>query len=265
MSNDYFDNFGVYTPTALQSILIGVGRRAPILKTFFRTRLNRLVNYVRPGPIDGELFGLKYRFHPHLSLADRKALFTPNKYDRYEREFLSDQIKKNGVFFDIGSNVGVYSLFVGSKRPDVKVHSFEPISEVFNYLKFNIDINRLGVNISPNNIAISDASGQAFFSTENESMVFGEKTISIDCLTLLDYMDRAGVDSVDAIKIDVEGAEDKVLKPFFENAKPSAWPKFIVIEHLFPEIWQWNCLSEIEALGYQAVWRGPMNTIYKLG
>lgn len=264
MGGNIMNDFGVYLPTRAQSFCIGLARNTPILKTFFRTRLNRIVGRLRPGPIDGNLFGLKYRFHSQTSLADRKALFTPDKYDKFEREFLSKNIKKEGVFLDIGSNVGVYSLFVASERLDVKIHAFEPLENIFQCLKFNLFINKLDDKVKVNNIALSDVSGNVSFSSEKESLIFGEKTSTIPCMTLLGYLQAEKIQSIDAIKIDVEGAEDKVLKPFFEQAEKSFWPKYIVIEHLFPEIWGWNCLTELEKRGYRSVWQGPMNTIYQL-
>jgi hypothetical protein len=127
--------FGHFRPNFIQKFFIIIGRNTPVLKTFFRTRLNRLYLKLKDGPVDYNLFGLSYRFHTYDNLADRKALFTPDKYDRYEREFLTKNIEQNGVFFDIGSNVGVYSLFVSSKRRDVKVHAFEPIFKIVYWIK----------------------------------------------------------------------------------------------------------------------------------
>lgn len=264
MGKNTMNDFGIYSPTRIQSFCIGLARNTPILKTFFRTRLNRIVGLLRGGPIDGHLFGLKYRFHSQTSLADRKALFTPDKYDKFEREFLSRNIKQEGVFLDIGSNVGVYSLFVASERSDVKIHAFEPLKNIFECLKFNLLINQLDGKVKANNIALSDVSGIVSFSSEKESLIFGEKTETIPCMTLLGYLQAEKIHSIDAVKIDVEGAEDKVLKPFFEQAEPALWPKHIVIEHLFPEIWEWNCLAELEKRGYRSIWQGPMNTIYQL-
>ena len=42
----------------------------------------------------------------------------------------------------------------------------------------------------------------------------------------------AAVDHVDALKIDIEGFEDRVLTPFFKDAPQGLWPRAIVIEHL---------------------------------
>lgn len=256
--------YGHYKPNLLQKLFILLGRNTPVLKTFFRTRLNGLLVRSRSGPIDYELFGLKYRFHTYDSLADRKALFSPNKYDIFEREFLVNKIERNGVFLDIGSNVGVYSLYVASMREDVDVYAFEPISKIAERLSYNSNINDLQSRLKINNIALSDRSGFVSFSLEKESLVFGRVSGQVPCMTLTDFLEKNGIKKIGAIKIDVEGAEDKILKPFFCSSAKEFWPDFIVIEHLFPEVWDWNCLAELEKLGYQSVWVGSMNTIYQL-
>ncbi len=264
MENNEQVKFGYFKPNFIQEALILIGRNAPVLKTFFRTRLNRLYLKIKKGPVDYNLFGLKYRFHAYDNLADRKALFTPDKYDRFEREYISKNIEPDGVFLDIGSNVGVYSLFVSSQRRDVNVHAFEPISKIAERLKYNLKINNLDDRLKVNNIALTDTNGFASFSYEKESLVFGQVAGEVPCKTLISFMSENGISKIHAIKIDVEGAEDKVLKPFFETAQKSQWPKHIIIEHLFPDVWEWNCLVGLEKLGYKSVWVGPMNTIYQM-
>lgn len=61
------------------------------------------------------------------------------------------------VFFDVGANVGIYSLYMGSRYPEAKVFSFEPDSQSFGSLCKNIYINKL--KIQPYPFAISDGSG----------------------------------------------------------------------------------------------------------
>jgi FkbM family methyltransferase len=153
---------------------------------------------------------------------------------------------------------------VSSKRRDVKVHAFEPISKIAERLKYNSKINSLNDQLVINNIALSDTNGFASFSIEKESLVFGQMSGEVPCKTLINFMDENGIEKIHAIKIDVEGAEDKVLKSFFEKSHKNRWPKHIIIEHLFPDVWEWNCLVGLEKLGYRSVWVGPMNTIYQI-
>ena len=66
--------------------------------------------------------------------------------------------KKNSVFYDVGANIGIYSIFAGYVS-DVKVYSFEPESNNFQILMENILANNLGGKIYPYPIGISNSSG----------------------------------------------------------------------------------------------------------
>ncbi len=65
--------------------------------------------------------------------------------------------KDDLVFFDVGANIGIYSLYMGTRYPEAKVFSFEPDSQSFGSLCKNIYINKL--KIQPYPFAISDGSG----------------------------------------------------------------------------------------------------------
>src|SRR5262249_62344119 len=71
------------------------------------------------------------------------------------------------------------------------------------------------------------------------------QAIRVPSLRLQRILDEAGVAKVDALKIDIEGFEDRVLTGFFENAPPSLWPGAIVIEHLSREEWQQDCIADM--------------------
>lgn len=255
--------FGVFAPSFTQRVLIAATRRNRIARAAVRTRVNRLLQWLRPGPIDSSLFGWHFRFFPHENTGDRKALLSPAAFDSTEIGLIARHIPHNGVFLDIGANIGVYSFGVLSKRPDVKVLVFEPSPTTCLKLRYNLAVNGLEQKISLFEVALSDAKGKVFFDTKHESLKhFGSSSISVDTDTLLDVLRSQNIDTVGALKIDVEGAEDNVLQPFFREAPSSLWPGLIVIEHVMPEQWEWNCLEFIESHGYKKLWRGGMNTVY---
>src|SRR5207244_8348787 len=74
-----------------------------------------------------------------------------------------------------------------------------------------------GDNLGASHIVSGDASGRA---------------IRVPSLRLLRILEEASVARVDALKIDVEGYEDRVLIPFFREAPRTLWPAPVVIEHL---------------------------------
>ena len=255
-------SFGAYRPTPLQRFVIEAARHSGPLHRALRNTASRLVQRLRPGPVDDKLFGLNVRFFPAENSGDRRALFTPNQFDRQERNLILRALPPQGVFLDIGANIGVYSLFVGAERPDVRVFAFEPSPNVFRKFQFNVEANGLASRIIARQIALSDQTGQLSFNSRSESLVLGEADIAVSAATLWNVVTAERIARIDAMKIDVEGAEDKVLFPFFEAAPRVLWPKLIVIEHAFPAQWTRDCLRMLEQNGYARQWVGKLNSAY---
>jgi FkbM family methyltransferase len=86
-----------------------------------------------------------------MTLYRAKTLFTK------EPETIAwiDSFNTGDILFDIGANVGVYSLYAATRG--VTVYSFEPESLNYAILNRNIYINSLQDKISSFNIALSDA------------------------------------------------------------------------------------------------------------
>src|SRR5207244_3837576 len=78
-------------------------------------------------------------------------------------------VKQSRVFFDIGSNIGYYSLLASSvTNKKIKVYAFEPMPSAHSFLVDNISLNNYD-NIHPEKLALSDKKGKAtFYSIANE-------------------------------------------------------------------------------------------------
>ena len=85
--------------------------------------------------------------------------------------------------------------------------------------------------------------------------------IGVPSLRLQRILEDAGVSHVDALKIDVEGYEDRVLTGFFKQAPPSLWPRAVVIEHLSRNEWLEDCIADMRARGYAETGRTRSNTM----
>lgn len=257
--------FGYFSPTLAQLILIALTRRNRFARAAVRTRVNRLLQWLRPGPIDSVLFGWSFRFFPHENTGDRKALLSSNAFDPVEIALISHHLPVNGCFLDIGANIGVYSFGILSKRPDARIFAFEPSPKVFAKLAFNLALNTLEGKITALPLALSDKTGDAEFNPEHESLKLkGKSAIVVKTDTLLNVIRSHQIHSIDALKIDVEGAEDAILYPFYRDAPRQLWPKLLLIEHIMPDQWDWNCIEFLERNGYRQVWIGKMNTLYLL-
>jgi FkbM family methyltransferase len=254
--------FGTFKPTLTQAIIITIARKNIVARAAMRTRINRVLQLIRLGPIDSTLYGFKFRFFPFENTGDRKALLSPNAFDNKECELIAKYLPKNGTFLDIGSNIGVYTFRVASMRRDAKIYAFEPSPNVFKKLNFNLLINNIK-NVKIFEIAISDTKGELSFSTKNESLVIGSGNIKVKTDTLINFTASENILCIDALKIDIEGAEDKALRPFFENSPKTLWPKILVIEHVFPAQWDWDCINFLKTNGYSILWQGKMNTVFR--
>lgn len=102
---------------------------------------------------------LKYTNNSFLYMLDRfigKELNETGIYEEIIIKYLIDHFvskNPNGIMLDIGANMGVYSVIIGSLCPNIKVFSFEPHPDIFNILVNNTMKND---NIIAYNYAISN-------------------------------------------------------------------------------------------------------------
>jgi len=138
-----------------------------------------------------------------------------------------DSFEKGSVFWDIGANVGVYSIYAGKKG--ALVYSFEPSFFNLEILARNVALNGLENNISIIPNALNYRNGFALMSHSNiawcGAMSSFEQTHGQDGLTLdvvmqyrtlgfsLDFAQiKLGLLEPDYIKIDVDGIEHLILQ-----------------------------------------------------
>jgi FkbM family methyltransferase len=88
--------------------------------------------------------------------------------------------------------------------------------------------------------------------------------IRVPALTLQRILADAGAAKMDALKIDIEGFEDRVLAPFFAQAPQTLWPRAVAIEHLSRTEWQQDCIADMVARGYVEQGRTRSNTLLAL-
>jgi FkbM family methyltransferase len=77
-----------------------------------------------------------------------------------------DMIKPGSVLIDVGANIGVYSLYCASTKPDTHVYAFEPMLGNFTRLVDNILLNELH-NITPINVGVGKNTALAKFFVKN--------------------------------------------------------------------------------------------------
>lgn len=118
------------------------------------------------------------------------------------------------VCFDIGGNIGDYSLYLNKCNPNMSIHLFEPdpanILELSKRnLTSNIIINKMGLG---NEKGILNFYQGEVFSSVYSSSFNDNVAIEIQVDTIDNYCSQYQIEYIDFIKIDVEGFELQVLK-----------------------------------------------------
>jgi FkbM family methyltransferase len=139
-------------------------------------------------------------------------------------------VRQSKVFFDIGANIGYYSLLAGKINPESEVFAFEPMPSAFDFLQQNIQLNEFK-KIHAIRLAISNENGKAvFYSIKNKKFsefpqltgdgsLNGEHAKRSDKFEFevntesLDHFvsSRIPGKKIDLIKLDTEANEHRVL------------------------------------------------------
>lgn len=130
--------------------------------------------------------------------------------------------------FDLGANVGAWTVLMNTVNPQARVHSFEPNQNTYGLLEKNIKKNNCR-NVLLNLAAVSDTEGQLTFQVPLNASIYGRvapmvegsdsegrfanaNSFQVPSIRLGKYCQEIGIDEIDFLKIDVEGHELAALK-----------------------------------------------------
>ncbi|WP_188608557.1 FkbM family methyltransferase [Chelatococcus reniformis] len=275
------DTFGAFAPTPLIRAAIAVTRTLP--ETWLGRRvalaLRQLaIRRLDGAPVDIEVLGARMRLFPYKNICEKKVLFTPQFFDAEELEILARRVEaardrdEGFNFLDVGANVGAYSVFVAAKAgPRARILSIEPQPDVFERLVFNVRQNQWPT-VKAIACAVADKSGELTLfldpdnSGESSLKILGSSDatpIRVPAKTLHQLAYEERFEHIDAAKLDVEGAEDLILEPFFRTAPRSLYPKLIILEDGSGR-WQIDLPKLIEDTGYKLLVRTRLNFVFEL-
>ena len=262
--NDNQKPFGSYAPNALQRAVIAAAHGSGLKRGAFRPWLSRLVHLFGSGPIDATYQGASFRLHHLASGTERGALFNPD-YNLPELDFLREHAPRGGTFVDVGANVGTYAVALAKHVGETgRVIAIEPHPVSSARLAFNARASQLN-NLSLVVAAAGDTEGELMIETDGGNL--GASHISetggtkVAAHRLLTILRDNRIERVDALKIDVEGYEDRVLTPFFREAPDKLWPRAVAIEHLERKEWLHDCIKDMVGLGYGIAGKTRSNTL----
>lgn len=162
------------------------------------------------------------------------GISTPNEHHRADTyvtkepetlEWLRQNLRDGDVLYDVGANIGLYSLYAAKLRPSCRVFAFEPESHNFSSLCKNLLLNRV-TNVTPCCFPLSDR--EAFepfhvydlqpggalhslgapssFRDEPPMATYGALSVTIDALVA-----RYRLPPPNLVKLDVDGIEERIL------------------------------------------------------
>ena len=255
--------FGTYPPTQFQAAVRAVGARLP--RVWLGLRISGLLRHILKatthGPIDVTVLGQRMRLRLLDNACERRLMVTPQFFDPEELDLLRGAMRRDFQFIDVGANVGTYTVFVGKLvGPGSRILAIEPQAQALERLRENLELNEVNAQIAP--FAVGDAEGEVGFVVDSQNLGFtsinlqrrgrGERHIvRLPVRRLIDLVREAGFERIDAMKVDIEGAEDIALLPFFEEAPQALWPKLLIVENNRAE-WRRDCVAYLEARGYRS-------------
>jgi FkbM family methyltransferase len=175
---------------------------------FLNVRVNGEFHLVRNG--------LRWRLNP----ADfvHADVFWLGRKDYYDVYHLQRMLQPGNVFFDIGANFGYYSVVLASRlNKQLHTYAFEPNPSTLERLRYHVAINDLQEVVRVHDLALSDQVGTAALATKEGNsggahLVYPNMESTLVRLTTLDvFCEEQRLLRLDAVKIDVEGFEERVL------------------------------------------------------
>lgn len=227
----------------------------------------------RPVDVTVETLQARMRLYPYNNACEKRLLFTPQLADREERRFLSARMTPDMTFLDIGAGVGATSLFVALRAgPRARVLAVEPQPMLFERLLFNLQQNP-AATIKALDCAVADAEGAVtLFSNPFDLGETSMRMVNVEgggglsaqasAKSLATLAHEEGFDRIDAMKLDVEGAEDLVLEPFLAAEPEGLWPRALILAYS-PGKWDVDLCALLEEIGYTRVLRTRVYVIYE--
>ena len=166
------------------------------------------------------LYDFKLKINPGVDKGVERSIYNTGTYEAGTLHAFDLLLKNGDIFFDIGSNIGLMTLYASRKvGRSGQVHSFEPEPGTYKILEENCLINRVE-NIFLNKIALG--------SEEMEGVIYPNLDINRGAASLVrqdgtngsriwintldQYLSNRDIKKIKLIKVDIEGYEIEMLK-----------------------------------------------------
>lgn len=255
--------WGTFAPTRIEALYMFAARR--------RLEISRVV--LTPGrPLDVRIDGYNVRCHPFDNLSERQFLNRGNRYNHEGLRMIVDRLKRGDVFVDVGANFGQFAL--GAARavgPSGRVIAVEAARVMSDRLSFNIAVNGFE-NIEVVRSAVSNSIGSLtiYVSSQQRGLssaaaIEGGVATEVPVTTVPEIAKIGRLTRINALKIDIEGYEDRALLPIMSGMPRSHWPRAVLMETSHRARWERDCIKEMLAAGYAMVETTKSDALLRLG
>jgi FkbM family methyltransferase len=163
-------------------------------------------------------YGCRYLL-PNLIENVSREIFINGIYEKGTSDLLAERSPQNGVFLDLGANIGAISVPLHRKRKDLRIVGVEAAPWLFPYLRRNFDQNGLGnATLVARALFNKDDQNIDFFAPDVKfgkgslSPTYTDKATKVRTIRLDTLIGQLRLPRVDTIKIDVEGHEYHVFQ-----------------------------------------------------
>lgn len=197
-------------------------------------------------------------------------------YNDKEPETLDwlDGLRPDDVLFDVGANIGLYSLYAARRHPSMRIASFEPEYSNLHLLRDNVAENKVAAQVTIYPIALGDENRLSYLHVQDLHpgaalhTVSGEATLSatrtdqpvlgregIVQMTIDAFVEQSALRPT-CMKVDVDGNEVQVLTG---GRRTLADPRFrsLLIELPANAEERGRSVALIEAAGLRRTWHDP--------
>lgn len=212
-----------------------------------RFRAIELLARSRPLPpfadrLDEAAGGLLYRCDLRHMIA--REICLTGRYAPAEGALVRAALAPGATFVDVGANIGYFALLAAARVGERgRVVALEPDPRMAEAARENVALNALRqVDVIP--VAAAEAEGEAALAgfAEHEgnwgvsalasgAAAQGRPTFTVRCAPLDRVLDEAGVGAVDLVKVDVEGAEHRVLAGMRDGLRTGRYRRVLVEMH----------------------------------
>lgn len=178
----------------------------------------------------------------HMAKGYRNPELALSGYEPTERKLISESLKaKQGspVFLDVGANIGLFTFPLLKELPQLRVFAFEPHPRNARCFRETVQRNFFS-NVSLEQAALGGADGESFLFVDEsdsgghsilEDNLWNNKQdtdcVKVPLLKLDTFVGQKNLERIDLLKIDVQGAEDEVLRGGMESLRKFR-PDFLI-------------------------------------